>query len=260
MAYDQIDVAIIAANPWIRTVVHERVVTSTNTLVAQLVASGSCELPLLMLADEQTEGRGRGSNRWWSSPGSITLSLAVGRTELTISPRSIYSLAVAVAVREALSADIAPERLALKWPNDVMLDERKVAGILLETAGPMASVLVVGIGINANNDCNAAPPEMRQRATSIADTLQRPIGLTPLIVGLISTLQSAFTNRTTGAELLARYRRADYLAGKRIQVLREGECLIGDGAGIDDAGSLLVATDSGSISISSGTVEIIPIE
>ena len=258
MPNNQIEVEAIVANAWIRTLVHERAVASTNTLAGQLVASGVCELPLLVLADEQTAGRGRGSNQWWSREGSITLSLAVSRAELTIVPQSIYSLAVAVAVHNALATTVETGRLALKWPNDVMLDGRKVAGILLESAGPAASVLVVGIGLNANNDFRDAPVDVRLRAISAAAACGRPIDATKFACRLVSCLQSVFTSRDTAADVLAQYRAADFLAGKRIRVCREGESWVGECIAVDDAGSLVLATASGSISLASGTVEIDP--
>jgi BirA family transcriptional regulator, biotin operon repressor / biotin---[acetyl-CoA-carboxylase] ligase len=257
MPHTQIDVDVIAANPWIRTIIHQETVTSTNTFASQFVAADSRDLPLLVLADEQTAGRGRGENQWWSGDGSIALSLAVSRSELTLVPQTIYSLAVAVAVRETLLSYLEPGRIALKWPNDVVLDGQKVAGILLETAAPAASVLVVGIGLNANNDFLAAPPDIRKRATSIKNALGRSVDLSQLICGLVARLEAVFTNRITAAELLAAYRRADFLAGKCIRVHRERESVTGEGMGIDKNGSLLLATAAGEVSLASGTVEII---
>lgn len=252
-----IDLDAIAAKGWLRKIVHERSVDSTNSRAMDLLASGNCELPLLVLADEQTAGRGRGSNRWWSSRGSITLSLAVSRTELRLTPQSLYSLAVAVAVRDVLAAFIDSARIGLKWPNDVLLDGKKAAGILLETGGPSASALIVGMGVNANNDFAGAPVDVRARATSVAEISGQPVSQTGLISDIVVELQNTFTRLNSGDGILTRYRRADYLLGRRVRIHQDGEGVEGECAGIADSGELVLVTANGRISLASGSVEML---
>ena len=114
---------------------------STSDTAAALLAAGEVP-PFVVTATTQTAGRGQRGRAWESPPGNLYLTYALPRR---VDAVPLAGFAAALAVREALTAWVAPEQLRLKWPNDVLLQGRKVAGVLLENRG---EGLLVGIGIN----------------------------------------------------------------------------------------------------------------
>ncbi len=123
-----------------------------------------------VVADEQTAGRGRAGHRWWSPRGRNLYLSAILRPRLRARQATALPLAVGVAVARALSEfGIGRERLELKWPNDVLIDGRKVAGILVESAsvGEDLTWAIAGIGIDVNVPAGEFPAELREVATSL---------------------------------------------------------------------------------------------
>src|SRR5262245_50492595 len=125
------DLARIAGSRLVAEVDSHHTLASTNDRALELATRGDPKLPLLVLAERQTLGRGRGANRWWSAPGALTFSLAIDGRLGTTPPQSLppWSLAAGLAVCEAL-ADLVPRGdWRVKWPNDIFLSGRKVGGI-----------------------------------------------------------------------------------------------------------------------------------
>src|SRR5690348_9213630 len=124
------------SEPFIKTRVHREVVDSTSDLARQLVVEGDVACPLLVLARRQTRGRGRGDHSWWSDPGSLTFTVALDPAAHGLraeqEPRLALASAVAVVEAIALRLDPGQDRPGIRWPNDVEVANRKVAGILPE--------------------------------------------------------------------------------------------------------------------------------
>ena len=160
----------------VRVVQYYRQLPSTSDRALQLARVDECETPLVVLAELQTAGRGRGSNRWWAGPGALTFSLVV---DLENGQRAVgdtrISLATALAVRDALSTFDRTARFQLKWPNDIYLQSRKIAGILLERPALYLNRLVVGIGVNANNSLQGAPAALQETSNSFCDATGREL-------------------------------------------------------------------------------------
>jgi BirA family transcriptional regulator, biotin operon repressor / biotin---[acetyl-CoA-carboxylase] ligase len=165
MADAFLDADAIRAASFIRHVeIHEEI-GSTNDRAAELARDPHIELPALVVAHLQTAGRGRGTNKWWSADGALTFSILLDPAALgiNIADWPQLSLVTAIAVCDALTLEFDSQsaisnpqspRLAIKWPNDVMLDNRKICGILIESPGgaaPAKDRLIIGIGINVNN-------------------------------------------------------------------------------------------------------------
>jgi BirA family biotin operon repressor/biotin-[acetyl-CoA-carboxylase] ligase len=212
---------------------------------------------MLVWADEQTAGRGRGSKSWWSGVGSVTFSLALSRNGLSLEPQSLYSLAVALAVRASIREFVAEDRLALKWPNDVLLDGRKLGGILLETAGSAGNVLVIGIGLNVNNALAQAPPDVRSRAISLVEATGHSVEPSRLVGVLLPALQALIIAKPRSAEIVRVFRRYNFLKGKQISVVHNNSALRGKCIDLDETGALVVDTEQGRRSLSTGTVEVV---
>ncbi len=143
-------------------VVRLGVVTSTQAVAFELAARGAADRTVVV-ADHQTAGRGRQGRRWLDEPGASLLASVVVRPVLLPARWPLYGFVTAVAVAEALRA-VTGLDTRLKWPNDVLVDGAKIAGILLEARG--GDTLVVGFGINVTQ--REFPPSLVGRATSVA--------------------------------------------------------------------------------------------
>ena len=216
--------------------VHLRQTDSTNTVARELAARGAPH-GTLVTADEQTAGRGRQGRVWSTPPGASLLCSWVIRD-----PRPLISLAAGVAV-----ADLAGERALLKWPNDVLIDRRKLSGILVE-GRPQEQWAVLGIGINVALRLEQLPEELRDRAATLG---LAPADVEPTLARLQDGLERWLT--ASDREVLDAVRARDALRGQPVR----WETGSGTGAGIDHAGRLLVALADGSnVALDAGEVHL----
>jgi BirA family biotin operon repressor/biotin-[acetyl-CoA-carboxylase] ligase len=230
---------------------------STND-VARALAEAGAPAGTAVLADEQVAGRGRSGKPWQSPPGlGIWLSMVL-RPPADAAP-GLLPILVGLAAAEALDPFVRPARVAIKWPNDLQLAGRKLAGILCEGSWDAAGGFVVaGIGINVLHAENDFPPELRDAATS----LRIAAGWSPQRAEVAGAVASAIFRRLAhppaelgGAQLDA-LRQRDALVGRRIRVTG-AESLAGTAMGITPAGALLVRTAAGALrTVRSGTVRL----
>ena len=146
---------------------HHEVLTSTNDLAKEKALCPTQELPLLILADRQTSGRGRGTKRWWTGPGSLAFSLILAPPpgNLPAGQVALVSLAAALAVIDTVKPLVPRAEITLHWPNDVYANGRKLCGILVEILANRRQV--IGVGLNTNNVLSDAPSELRDVATTL---------------------------------------------------------------------------------------------
>src|SRR5262245_20640762 len=132
---------------------YHETIGSTSDRAIEIGALDEIALPLLVLAERQTAGRGRGANRWCSADGALTFSLVLEARRDRLPPDRWpqVALVAGVAVCEALEGLAPRAELRVKWPNDVYLADGKVCGILCESIPGMSDRIVVGIGVNVNN-------------------------------------------------------------------------------------------------------------
>ncbi len=156
-------------------------ITSTNDRARRYLRRIRSPLagPVLFAADRQTAGRGRGDHAWWSPEGGLFLSYAARRSDFGLPDGEsvLLSLAAAQAVAQTIRRYGAEERhrpfsVRVKHPNDVMLNGRKVCGILIES--PVAETVIVGIGVNLNSPPGPVPDEIRNRYISMESVLGTP--------------------------------------------------------------------------------------
>jgi BirA family biotin operon repressor/biotin-[acetyl-CoA-carboxylase] ligase len=216
--------------------VHWRLTDSTNERAKALAAAGAPH-GTLVTADEQSSGRGRQGRVWTAPPRSAVLMSLVVRD-----PSEILPLMAAVAVCDALPTDCA-----IKWPNDVWIDRRKLAGILVE-GRPQQGWAVVGVGLNVAT--TEFPEGLRGSATSLRlagiDTDPDAV-LDAVLVSLDRWL------RAPPAVVLEAWSERDALRAERVR-WAGGE---GIAAGIDDSGGLLVDTDEGQITLQAGEIHLL---
>lgn len=230
-------------------------VDSTNDAARRLNDATPNDGALLIAAERQTAGRGRGSNRWWTGPGSLAFSLLFDPTRYGIETRygCMVPLAAATAVVEAAASRLAGPLVGIHWPNDVYVGERKLAGVLVETLPSGRQIL--GVGCNVNNSTTAAPPEVAHRVASLVDELGSPIDRTEFFSVLLESLDAALAELAVRREALART--ADDLCLQRGKVLNlqlGSERVTGVCAGIAPDGGLQLDTPAGRRTLYSGVV------
>ena len=204
---------------------HERSLSSTNARAQELAAAGAPH-GLLVTAGEQSAGRGRQGRTWVAPAGRALLASLILREWTELLP-----LAAAVAV-----AEVAGDAARVKWPNDVQLEGRKVAGILVE-GRPQEGWMVLGIGLNVAVEPADLPPELRATATGLG---LEPADIEPVLTRLLGALTGWLG--APAPAVLAAWRGRDALCGREI-AWASGR---GTAAGIDDRGRLLVTLPDGS--------------
>lgn len=227
--------------------VHHRTIGSTNDHAKALARAGAPH-GTIVTADEQTAGRGRQGRRW-STPAGRALALSAILRDLG-ERFELLPLLAAVAVCEACEA-VAPVRCAIKWPNDVWIDGRKLSGILAE-GRPHDGWAVLGIGVNVTLRAEELPPELAETATSLA--IAAPGAAPTRSDALLGPLLDRLARRLADepAAVLAAWRERDALRGRVVRW--DGN--EGVAAGIGDRGELLVETDGGAVELQAGEVHL----
>jgi BirA family biotin operon repressor/biotin-[acetyl-CoA-carboxylase] ligase len=222
---------------------HFRSVGSTNEVARGLAAQGAPS-GTLVTSEEQTAGRGR-QGRPWQTPAGAALAWSLLLRQRVEVPGTL-PLQAGVGVCAAVES-LGVERAEVKWPNDVWIDGRKCAGILVE-ARPQDGWAVIGIGLNLSIREQDFPGELRGRATSIGN------GTT--IRAAIEALNREVGRRLEGdlAQTLAELNSRDALRGRRISW--DTGASAGIAAGVDPGGNLLVDTAEGQVSLNAGEVHL----
>jgi BirA family biotin operon repressor/biotin-[acetyl-CoA-carboxylase] ligase len=229
---------------------------STNTVAMEAASAGAPE-GSVFLAEQQTAGRGRGSNQWHSARSVGIYCSALLRPALPPSEVLILSLAVGLAVHSAIQEIDARVLPDLKWPNDILIGGRKVCGILTEMHAEVTRVryVVVGIGINVNQ--SSFPSELQAIATSLRLATGTEWSRTELCVALLRSLdreyRSLLENPDAANSILRRFEeRSSSVRGQRVVVEDGGFEGVTDG--LDPRGFLQVRTPNGMRTVLSGVV------
>lgn len=220
-------------------------IESTNDAALDAAREGNFTPPLLLLTDQQTGGRGRGTNRWWSSAGSLTFSLVWQPAESL--PRAEWpktALVAGIAVCQTAATAVPGSSFGLRWPNDVYCGERKVAGILVE-APASADALVIGIGLNVNNSLALAPPDVQARATSLADLRGAPLDMTETLLSLLAQLDHLLAALAIGQDFVEPWQSLCLLTGRVVTLQQGDRTAIGICRGIEASGALVLETERG---------------
>ena len=220
---------------------------STNSKAYQLALNGAKEGEVV-IAELQEQGRGR-LGRDWFSPPFLNLYLSVIlRPEIPPHQASLITLMAAVATAEAIqqSSGIQP---FIKWPNDILLRGRKVAGLLNEIQSEMDRIhfIILGIGVNLNMDERMFSKEIRSVATSLKEEMGQTISRKSFLQCLLEKLEDWYTIfLKEGAEtVLKAWKDKAQIKGRRVKVTSFGETLIGTAVDVDSNGALILETKDG---------------
>ena len=215
---------------------------------------------LVVIADQQTSGRGRRGHTWFSPAGaglyvSVVLAPAAARTD-PARATTLLTLAAGVALAQGVE-HATGLRVDLKWPNDLQVTRRKLGGILAESSGAGDAIATVVVGYGINVLATAFPPELRDRATSLESELGRAVDRHHLLAETLAALSRRYEDLLAGrfdAILDAWRRLAPAATGARVEWTTNAGTASGITAGIDELGALLVRIDDRVERIVSGEV------
>ena len=202
-------------------------------------------------ADYQSHGKGRNDRVWQSNSGeNLMFSFLIKNKELMNKAESL-SISTAVEVAKLIEKyDI--DNVSIKWPNDILIDDKKVCGILLE--GQVPDYLVVGVGLNVNQ--KEFPDDLRRPATSLSLEAKQQFDIEELRDRLFSNIVNNFNNIKSN-DYLDYFRKHNYLQNKRVRVVINNQVFIGEVVGIDDNFCLQVLSRDMLLHIDSGEIEIL---
>jgi BirA family biotin operon repressor/biotin-[acetyl-CoA-carboxylase] ligase len=220
---------------------------TTMARAAELAAAGAPE-GATVVADEQTEGRGRLGRAWQAPPGSSLLVSVVLRPALPPEAAWLVVAVAGTALAEA-AVEVAPGPLdaGLKWPNDLELGGRKAAGLLAE-ARPDLGVVLLGMGVNVGQAAADLPPGLAGRATSLALAAGAPVDRAALLGAWGGRFAAGYRRLAAGGTgaALAAYRARLRTLGRRVRAERVGAApLVGTAVDLSGLGGLVVRTDGG---------------
>ncbi len=229
---------------------------STNDHAAILRKRGDLYAPAIVLTGRQLAGRGRGSHTWWSGPGCLTVTFVLP-VEQHLAPHQVPLLA-GLAVRNAAAELAGDSKVSLKWPNDVLHEGKKLAGLLCER---VHKADLVGLGFNVNVDPRRAPAPLRERITSLSTITGHALDMTAALVTVAKHLEAILLHRDERifSHFLHEYDTHHALIGRRVSVIDNGEGapVTGRCEGLDSTGRLLLRNRKTLHRIVAGEVQLL---
>ena len=236
------------ATKWLgRTIHFYDQVESTNLLAVEL-AQGDAPEGVVVLADQQLSGRGRGSRSWHSPAGVGIYCSVILRPQVEPEKGQLITLMAGVSIAKAIErqTELSPR---VKWPNDVLINDKKVAGILLEArvSGARIGYAVIGFGINANNGRGDLPEDIRANASSLRMELKKTVDRGALVIEIFSELEKLYHNFQRGdfSVILEQWRHYSSTLGQRVRIWRKDKATEGLAFDLTENGGLLVRLPEG---------------
>ncbi|BCJ85423.1 biotin--[acetyl-CoA-carboxylase] ligase [Effusibacillus dendaii] len=225
-----------------------KTVDSTNVLAAKMADEGASE-GMLVISDMQTGGKGRRGKSWFSPSGTgIWMSLVL-RPKLSFSQAPQLTLVAAVAVSQAISQHMG-KKAGIKWPNDILLDDKKCCGILTEMniRSEEIDYVILGIGLNVNQTADDFPEELRSTATSLriySGTPYKRASVVQSILERFETLYDSYVKQGSFATIREQWKAQSVTIGKRVSAYLAEGIITGTAVDIDDVGALILETENG---------------
>jgi BirA family biotin operon repressor/biotin-[acetyl-CoA-carboxylase] ligase len=234
-----------------RPVLYFPTVGSTNDVAHERATAGAAG-GLLVIADEQTAGRGRLDRRWWAPPGSSLLLSLLLRPPLPPAQAARLTMCLGLAAVEGIEA-VTGLHPGLKWPNDLLLAGRKLGGMLTELRldGERLAYAVLGLGINVNitfppsASASTAPPELADSAIGLSMALGRPVDRLALLAALLARCEAWYERTLAGESPHAAWAARLDTIGRRVTVKMAAGSVIGIAVGVTPEGGLLMRDDAG---------------
>lgn len=250
-----IDPAQLTADTWLDAVEHHHELGSTQDRARAAAAESPVERSLLVVADRQAAGRGRGTNSWWTGEGSLAFSMLFdpARFDLSRRPLPQVSLVCGVALIDAISPAAPGQLLGLHWPNDVYAAGRKLAGILVDVLPDGRHI--VGVGVNTNNRLADAPEELRDSVATLHWLTGRLVDHSELLAAFLEHFATSLRMLAQAPEQIGiRFDELCLQHGQTLTLRHGAERTTGRCAGIAADGALLLDTEQGRRAFYSGTL------
>ncbi len=232
-----------------RVIISYAQTSSTNDIAMDLAADGMQE-GMLVVAEGQTKGRGRRKRRWISPVGTSILASLILRPHIAAHEAHVVTLISAAAVAQAIRS-ITQLPALIKWPNDVIVNDRKVSGVLTEmrTEAGRVSFLVVGIGVTVNIPRERLPAEIMEVATSLSAELGRDVSRIALLQEILRQLESRYVKLKAHEDdtLVAEWKNLSATIGRQISISLTRRIVRGYALDIDETGALLIRVNTGQI-------------
>jgi len=248
-----------------RNIVYLESIDSTNNYAKKIALEG-CEEGTLVVADYQTCGRGRLGRDWNSSDKKGVWMSLVLRPDISFEDIQIITLAASVAVVQALF-EVAQIKAGIKWPNDIIINGKKVCGILVEMNMEIDRInfLVLGIGLNVNQQADDFPKELLDKAVSLkmyleeSSNSQKKLKRNELIVAILLKFEEIYDKVKCGAfeDIISQWKKYSVTLGKEVSMIYKNERYTGIAEDITKDGKLIVRCNDGSIKeVFSGEVSV----
>lgn len=221
-------------------------IESTNIIAREI--ANSVEEGTVVIAESQTQGRGRLGRKWISPEGGVWLSIILKPgIQPSYAPR--ITLLAGVAVTKTICSLGLPARI--KWPNDVLINGKKVCGILTEIEAEidMIDYCVIGIGIDANVDTESFPEEFRESSTSLKKELGREINRVEFVQKLLEEFEALYLKlqKDGFSSILEEWRKMSMTIGEWVKITTQTRTIYGEAIGVDNEGALIVETSEGKL-------------
>ncbi|MFQ6075539.1 MAG: biotin--[acetyl-CoA-carboxylase] ligase [Candidatus Bathyarchaeia archaeon] len=223
-------------------------VTSTNDLAKELASEGAGE-GVVVISEKQSSGRGRLGRKWISPEGGIYFSVILRpkmRPKEALKLTFLTAVAVVKAIRKTVKLNAR-----IKWPNDVLINGKKVCGILTEmsTSRGLIDFAVIGVGINANIDVNSLPSPLRSTSTSLMEEMRGEVERERLLRVLLTELENYYTMFTEGGFdlILGEWRDLNCVLGAYVEVVGLEGTVEGRAVDVDGDGALMIELEDGTI-------------
>lgn len=214
----------------IQQIFYYEFIDSTNDIAKDLMGHG-----LLVIAERQRRGKGRRGRLWISPYGGLWFSLVVKLNRICT---PLYNLMAGVAVAKVIKK--LGLNVCLKWPNDILINNKKVCGILSEL---IKDRIIIGIGINVNIDIQEFPIDLRGSVTSLMNELGNEVDREELLVNIIKEIENMYLKFDEN-EILKNWKAFDITLNKYVKVLLNDKVIEGLAIDIDNDGALLIKTSS----------------
>jgi BirA family biotin operon repressor/biotin-[acetyl-CoA-carboxylase] ligase len=223
-------------------------VDSTNDVAKYLAEEGAIE-GTIVVAEIQNRGKGRRGKTWISPPGGVWMSIIL-RPDIPPFNAPQLTLVTGVAVAETLKKECELD-VGIKWPNDILIGNKKVCGILTEVNASIEKVnyVVVGIGIDMNVDVPLFPPDLQKGATSLKNELNTEINGALLVQKFLLEFENIYNKFKEGKfpEILNEWRSLSKTIGNNVEVRTRGKTVRGEAVGINKEGILIIELEDGSL-------------
>jgi len=237
-------------------------IDSTNTRAKELISQNGANgaaIGTMIVARQQTAGRGRLGKTWESPPDSgLYVSILLRSENRPLHELSLVTLAAGVAVSKAIAA-VAAVELGLKWVNDLICANKKLGGILAETTGAATPYLVLGIGLNINLDTSRLPEELKAKVTSLHEHTTAPVDTNRLLAEICNQMEELWQclEANDNEAILDEWRRRSITLGRQVSAEVADRKVEGTAEEISDSGALILRTEAGEkLTLTAGEVQI----